>query len=63
MPGLSLIQNNSDLSQGPDAHSAAQFRVDNPLQEDAMTRFDVPWVVLYSIVVTLLMVSWVYVPA
>jgi len=28
-----------------------------------MTWSDGPWVVLYSIVVTLLMVSWVYVPA
>jgi hypothetical protein len=33
------------------------------LQEDGMTWSDSPWVVLYSIVVTLLMVAWVHVPA
>jgi len=62
-PSLSLIQNNSGLSQGPAVHSAARYIINEPLQEDAMTRSDFPWVVLYSIALTLLTVSWVYVPA
>jgi len=33
------------------------------LQEDAMTWSDSPWVLVYSIVVTFLIVSWAYVPA
>ena len=44
-------------------HSAARYIINEPLQEDAMTRSDFPWVALYSIALTLLMVSWVYVPA
>jgi hypothetical protein len=33
------------------------------LREVAMTWSDSPWVLLYSIVVTFVVVSWAYVPA
>jgi hypothetical protein len=39
------------------------FRPLTPFQEDAMTWSDSPWVFLYSIVLTYLLVAWAYVPA
>jgi len=39
------------------------YVVNAPPQEDTMTWYDSPWVFLYSIVLTFLLISWVYVPA
>jgi len=39
------------------------YAVNAPLQEDAMTWSDSPWVFLYSTVLVFVLVSWAYVPA
>jgi hypothetical protein len=60
-----VIQNISGLAQGPARHSAAGL-CHQPIrlpEEDAMNWSDSPWVLVYSILVTFLVVSWAYVPA
>jgi hypothetical protein len=61
----SPIQNDSGLSQGPRGGFAARFwrQTDRSQETDVMTWSDSPWVLVYSVLVTLLVISWVYVPA
>jgi hypothetical protein len=58
------IQNNSDLPQGRAGGFAAPSRGKSirSQEEYVMTWSDGPWALIYSILVTVLMISWAYVP-
>ena len=62
-PDRPSIQNIQLYPKDPLGHSASESSRDPIQEEHVMTWSDSPWVLIYSVLVTLLMVSWAYIPA